>query len=244
MFGLTAGPSARILAAPILTAAAVTALLAAAVFPPAAAAVTTVTINNNVLRAVSGPGETNDITVDLDVTNGELVISDSGAGVATLLPCGPSGIGVACPLSSSRPPQVLVRTGDRRDRVQQQLAFALFSPILFFRAGSRIVFDGGPGDDSLYGGMAVDRLIGGQGNDRMFGFEGPDTLLGGPGKDILDRPGSAGPITLAGGRDTYLAGPGADRVRARDFTRDLRIDCGPGADRLARDAFDPAARSC
>ena len=46
-------------------------------------------------------------------------------------------------------------------------------------------FDGGLGDDLLYGYGGDDLLAGGTGDDRLYGDDGSDTLDGGEGADVL-----------------------------------------------------------
>jgi hypothetical protein len=110
---------------------------------------------------------------------------------------------------------------------------------------------GGPdliiGDDEpnyLRGGSGPDELIGHGGDDLIYGdgfisgYGARDTLSGGGGGDQLDG---------GEGGDALLGGFGIDLLHARDHTRDLRLNCGPGDNRLEkafRDPQDPAARRC
>jgi hypothetical protein len=96
-------------------------------------------------------------------------------------------------------------------------------------------------DDVLIGDTTVgafgDDLSGGDGNDQLAGFDGDDTLDGGAGNDVLgtiDFSRAGGPATVERGDDTLiggegndmlLAGPGNDRLEARDGTADT-VDCG------------------
>lgn len=48
-----------------------------------------------------------------------------------------------------------------------------------------VTFDGGPGNDTLYGQASNDTLIGGDGDDHIDGFGGDDQLDGGAGTDEL-----------------------------------------------------------
>jgi hypothetical protein len=75
----------------------------------------------------------------------------------------------------------------------------------------------GPQNYGLVGGPEGDRLEGGSGNDEIDGQPGPDRLLGGAGRD---------------------------RIKANDGEEDVRIDCGPGNDRVKVDALDPNPRHC
>jgi Ca2+-binding RTX toxin-like protein len=85
-------------------------------------------------------------------------------------------------------------------------------------------FDGGPGDDVVFGERGNDILRGGEGNDRLYGGIGDDQLLGGPGDDRL-----AGGF----GADAIDGEEGSDAVRG-DGTIDRIFDTGAaGADTLS-----------
>lgn len=62
------------------------------------------------------------------------------------------------------------------------------------------------------------------GNDRLAGGAGDDRLVGGAGRNV------------------YSAGPGSDRILARNGVRDL-IDCGSGRDTARVDRHD-RVRAC
>jgi len=81
-------------------------------------------------------------------------------------------------------------------------------------------FEGGPGDDVVYGERGNDVLRGGEGNDRLYGGIGDDRLEGGPGADFLSG---------GFGADGLDGGPGDDYVRG-DGTQDEIVDTGPGSD--------------
>jgi Ca2+-binding RTX toxin-like protein len=84
-------------------------------------------------------------------------------------------------------------------------------------------FEGGPGDDVVYGERGNDRLFGGEGNDQLFGGIGDDLLMGGPGNDRL----------LGGfGFDSIDGEAGDDYVRG-DATIDALVDRGGGTDTLS-----------
>ncbi len=94
------------------------------------------------------------------------------------------------------------------------------------------VLDGGPGNDLLNGSGSRDTLRGSEGNDRLRGFGNADLLIGGDGDDTLlgdafdgDRGGAAN-----GGPDTLEGGNGADVLRG--FFGDDSFDGGVGADFL------------
>lgn len=84
-------------------------------------------------------------------------------------------------------------------------------------------FEGGPGDDVVYGERGNDTLNGGEGNDRLFGGIGDDLLRGGPGNDRLSGGFGADSIDGQAGND-YVRGDGTiDRV----------YDTGGGTDTLS-----------
>ena len=84
-------------------------------------------------------------------------------------------------------------------------------------------FEGGPGDDVVFGERGNDTLSGNEGNDRLFGGIGDDVLRGGPGQD-----------QLAGGHgaDSIDGDAGDDYVRG-DGTIDRIFDTGGGTDTLS-----------
>jgi Ca2+-binding RTX toxin-like protein len=84
-------------------------------------------------------------------------------------------------------------------------------------------FEGGPGDDVVFGERGNDTLLGGEGNDRLYGGIGDDLLQGGPGNDLL-----AGGF----GADTVDGEAGDDYVRG-DGTIDHLRDSGGGFDTLS-----------
>jgi Ca2+-binding RTX toxin-like protein len=86
------------------------------------------------------------------------------------------------------------------------------------------VLDGRLGHDCLIGVGSADRLLGGDGNDRLTGGRGRDHLAGGRGVNAYD------------------AGPGNDRIAARNGKRELVI-CGSGRDRASADRRD-RTRGC
>jgi Ca2+-binding RTX toxin-like protein len=84
-------------------------------------------------------------------------------------------------------------------------------------------FEGGPGNDIVYGERGNDTLLGGPGNDQLFGGIGDDLLKGGPGNDRL-----AGGF----GADSIDGEEGDDYVRG-DSTIDRIFDTGGGTDTLS-----------
>lgn len=81
-------------------------------------------------------------------------------------------------------------------------------------------FEGGPGDDIVFGERGNDTLLGGGGNDKLFGGPGDDLVRGGPGDDLL----------VGGfGADTVDGEEGNDYIRG-DATIDHLRDSGPATD--------------
>ena len=62
---------------------------------------------------------------------------------------------------------------------------------------TRVILDGGAGNDHLNGGAGTNLLLGGAGNDELLGGKGRDVLIGGLGKDRLV--GNDGDDLLIGG---------------------------------------------
>jgi Ca2+-binding RTX toxin-like protein len=84
-------------------------------------------------------------------------------------------------------------------------------------------FEGGEGDDVVFGERGNDILRGGPGNDQLFGGIGDDLLQGGPGDD-----------RLAGGFGTdSIDGEGDDDYVRGDSTIDRLFDSGGGSDTLS-----------
>ncbi|MFN8218050.1 MAG: calcium-binding protein [Solirubrobacterales bacterium] len=84
-------------------------------------------------------------------------------------------------------------------------------------------FEGGPGDDVVYGDRGNDILRGNGGNDRLYGGIGDDVLEGGPGNDLLSG---------GFGADKIDGEEGDDYVRG-DPTVDHIYDSGGGFDTLS-----------
>jgi Ca2+-binding RTX toxin-like protein len=84
-------------------------------------------------------------------------------------------------------------------------------------------FEGGAGDDIVYGDRGNDILRGNAGDDRLYGGIGDDRLEGGPGNDWLSG---------GFGADTIDGQEGDDYVRG-DGTIDHIFDTGGGTDTLS-----------
>jgi Ca2+-binding RTX toxin-like protein len=84
-------------------------------------------------------------------------------------------------------------------------------------------FEGGPGNDIVFGDRGNDTLRGNAGNDRLYGGVGDDVLEGGEGNDLLS--GGFGADRIDGqGDDDYVRGDG---------TIDRISDTGGGLDTLS-----------
>jgi Ca2+-binding RTX toxin-like protein len=92
----------------------------------------------------------------------------------------------------------------------------------FLGVGSQ-TFEGGPGNDVVFGQRGNDTLRGGEGNDQLFGGIGDDLLQGGPGDDLLAGGFGADFIDGESGND-YVHGDG---------TIDRIYDTGGGNDTLS-----------
>lgn len=95
-------------------------------------------------------------------------------------------------------------------------------PGCFLEVGSQ-TFEGGPGNDVVFGERGNDRLFGGEGDDQLFGGIGDDLLEGGPGNDRLSG---------GFGGDSVEGGPGDDYVRG-DASADQLLAGGPDNDTVS-----------
>jgi Ca2+-binding RTX toxin-like protein len=104
------------------------------------------------------------------------------------------------------------------------------------------------GGDALFGLLGDDLLSGGDGNDTARGFFGNDRVLGGPGNDRVIGGADNDYVRGKAGIDVMKGNTGIDAINAKDGTRDLKINCGPGPrsqEWAKRDKrLDPRPRSC
>lgn len=77
-----------------------------------------------------------------------------------------------------------------------------------------VIFNSGPGADTLFGSAGRDILNGGTGNDVIYGLGGQDVLFGAAGDDFLDGGAS---------NDTLIGADGLDVARRKNNT-DFRVD--------------------
>jgi Ca2+-binding RTX toxin-like protein len=143
---------------------------------------------------------------------------------------GPAKVGrtiVGTPCSDTivaSPGVAVVRGGGGNDTiVPAQLTTSLACPEGCHLGVGSQTFEGGEGDDVVYGERGNDTLKGGPGNDQLFGGIGDDLLLGGPGNDRLIGGFGADSIDGEGG-DDYVRGDG---------TIDRIFDTGGGNDTLS-----------
>jgi len=160
-----------------------------------------------------------------------------------------SGRSVSCPRSGVT--RIDVFAGDGNDVVAPSVSV----PVDIY---------GGDGDDRLQAGTTADgptRFRGGAGIDHIdYGARtnavtvkvdaraadgeagerdrvDPDVenITTGSGDDFVKAGNGANTISAGTGIDTIKAGGGNDIVNAADATRDERVDCGPGVDRVSYD---------
>ena len=159
-------------------------------------------------------------------------VGNAGAAVAaTASPTcaeGPQQIGstiegTPCADTIVAPPTVArVVGGGGDDVILSPVAAALPCEGTCLSVGSQ-TFEGGEGDDIVFGERGNDILRGGSGNDRLYGGIGDDLLEGGPGNDLLGG---------GFGADTIDGQEGDDYVRG-DGTIDHIHDSGGGTDTLS-----------
>jgi Ca2+-binding RTX toxin-like protein len=133
-------------------------------------------------------------------------------------------VGTPCADTIVAPPGVArVQGGGGNDTIlAAPLAASSCPEGCFLGVGSQ-TFEGGPGDDVVYGQRGNDKLRGGEGDDRLYGGIGDDLLEGGPGDDLLAGGFGADSIDGQGGND-YVRGDG---------TIDRIYDSGGGFDTLS-----------
>jgi ELWxxDGT repeat protein len=164
-------------------------------------------------------GTSNDITISL--ASGAYTIRDPVETISAGTGC--TSVGpheVTC--SATGVTSVHVDAGDGNDVLRQV-------------APTPSVVNGGPGDDSLFGGAAADTLNGGDGDDQLVGGGGKDALNGDAGTDLANYQARHKRVTVTlDGLANDGAGAGhpgeADNVRTENVTG------GSAADRLTGDS--------
>lgn len=139
---------------------------------------------------------------------------------------GATTYGTSCADLIVVPPGVRAVKGGEGDDTIVPAPIAAVSPPCpsgcFLGIGSQ-TYEGGPGDDVVFGQRGNDTLRGGEGNDHLFGGIGDDLLRGGPGDDRLG--GGFGADSIDGeADDDYVHGDG---------TIDRIADSGGGSDTLS-----------
>jgi Ca2+-binding RTX toxin-like protein len=151
--------------------------------------------------------------------------ADPSAAAAPSCATGPATVGdttygTPCADLIVAPPGVgVVKAGGGDDTIVSAPIAAASAPCIrvdeeggcYLDVGSQ-TFEGGPGNDLVFGERGNDRLQGGDGNDRLYGGIGDDVLEGGPGNDLLS--GGFGADSVNGGQnDDYVRGDGTvDRI--------------------------------
>lgn len=138
---------------------------------------------------------------------------------------GATTYGTACGDFILAPPGVeTVRGGAGNDTiVAAPIAASAPCPSACFLGVGSQTFDGGEGDDIVFGQRGNDTLRGGEGNDQLFGGIGDDVLSGGPGNDRLVGGFGADAIDGEAGDDYVHGDATVDRIR----------DSGGGSDTLS-----------
>jgi Ca2+-binding RTX toxin-like protein len=135
-------------------------------------------------------------------------------------------VGTPCDDTIVAPAQAGTVDGGAGDDTILPAAIAAGAPCtgacLHLGVGSQ-TFNGGPGNDLVYGDRGNDRLNGGEGEDSLYGGIGDDQLRGGPGGDLLSG---------GFGADSLDGEAGGDFVRG-DATLDRIADSGGGVDTLS-----------
>jgi len=133
------------------------------------------------------------------------------AGPATV---GDTTFGTPCADVIVVPPGVAAVQGGGGDDtiVPAQLSASAPCPSGCYLGVGSQTFDGGPGDDIVFGQRGNDTLRGGEGNDHLFGGIGDDVLRGGPGNDRLGGGFGADSIDGEAGSDYVHGDSTIDRI--------------------------------
>jgi Ca2+-binding RTX toxin-like protein len=200
------------LAAIGIAAAATTALFASPAQAASAAKAEVVGKNSTVVRFTAAAGQANSLTIAISgrtITLDDKVAIKAGKGCKAVKG---DKTKVKC-TTTKKPTGLNVTLGNKNDFVDNESAVPLTAN---GGPGNDTVF-GGSGKDTLNGGDGIDDVQGGTGNDTLRGGRGDDHVEGGPGKDKLY--GEAGHDDLIGGDldgelsdsgDTIYGGAGND----------------------------------
>jgi Ca2+-binding RTX toxin-like protein len=116
---------------------------------------------------------------------------------------------------------------------------------------TKVMLDGGTGNDTVRGSQGGDALFGGIGNDVLDGLGGFDFLFGGDGNDTLTGGDGDDQVIGEGGNDVMIWNPGhdTDLFEGGSGTDTARVNGGNGAEvftvtangtRVRFDRLDPA----
>jgi Ca2+-binding RTX toxin-like protein len=148
----------------------------------------------NVTADLAASGGGNDLAADnvvVNATNGDDIVSVTGAGTAVQVANLPALVSVSGGIAGS---DRLTVNGLFGSDVLDATGLAATAMLL--------TLDGGDGDDILIGGDGDDVLLGGAGDDVLIGGPGVDTIDGGPGDDVVIDDG-ANAVTSAAVADKH-----------------------------------------
>jgi hypothetical protein len=232
----------------------VAALVSLAFASSSPAALTTSLIDDELRISSDAPNEANHAIMEISDNGLEFV--DQEAGVAAgVCPVNGSAIVCGAVLNNVRRFRFDLRGGNDQ--------LLVFDPRLIIVPTIKVFMGGGndqmgslfapvsaslgAGDDFAQTSFLADKIRAGDGDDELEPGPGDDLARGGSGDDVVRGGWTEDfdlPIGRSDGRDKLLGDKGKDKVLAKDFTKDRRIDCGDGQDVVRRDSFDPPARHC
>ncbi len=199
-------------------------VLGAVAIAPSAASAATITNDAGVLTYTGAPGGSSDVTFESFPAGSDTVfVNQFGDDNDPIAPAGCTNFLGGGTIRCDGVTRVVVNAGDGADQVS---GFLLTVPL---------AIDGGPGDDSLFGGSADDTLDGGPGDDQMIGNGGADDLHGGSGIDFVfesQLPDPAPPVSASlDDRADDGSGEG-DNVHSdvEDVTAEARSSTTPGGE--------------
>ena len=137
------------------------------------------------LAAVGGGDDPAADNVVVNATNGDDVVTVTGAGPTRRSAASPPRVSVSGAIAGSDRLTVNALAGDD---VVDASGLAATSALL--------TANGGDGDDVLIGGDGNDTLLGGAGDDVLLGGPGTDTIDGAPGDDVVIQSVAASTVTL------------------------------------------------
>lgn len=178
--------------------------------------VTITAVTGGDLVEVSGTNIADTVTFEYDSNNGNYVVKDDGAEIATI----------------SSPVRVVFEGKDGIDYFRNHTGI----PSTIYGGKGADVLHGGSGDDTIYGNRGDDYIECGDGDDLVYGGEGKDEIYGDEGLDEVwgeedkdDIYGGPGNDTLrgGGGNDTLVGQDGVDYIYGGNGNDDL-LGCGGG----------------